>query len=307
MSLRAAAAPSLKTAASAPRRALFSTSRSLFSEVAPETEPSAQSEFPTLSTKPLPRAVRKEIISHFTNLGSTQTRGNSFQPHHPLHRPASPHSLTLSALVASGAHIGHARALTRPSFIPYTYGHRAGVTIINLDHTLPLLRRAANVTRAIAQANGTVLFVGTTDALRPAVRKAAERMGPNGFHVGTKWLPGTLTNAVELFGPATIKSHSVKPDLVVFLNPAQNLHAIRECAIARIPTIGIIDSDVDPRIVMYPIPANDESIRTAELVAGVISIAGREGVEIWQRSVQEKAKADRRRDLNNEISEPQDQ
>ena len=57
--------------------------------------------------------------------------------------------------------------------------------------------------------------------------------------------------------------------------------AIRECAIENVPTIGIIDSNVDPRIVMYAIPANDESTRTAELIAGVLSIAGREGAEIW--------------------------
>lgn len=69
------------------------------------------------------------------------------------------------------------------------------------------------------------------------------------------------------------------PDLVIFLNPLQNLHAIRECAISRIPTIGIVDSDVDPRVVMYPIPANDDSIRTAELVAGMLSVAGRKGIE----------------------------
>jgi len=69
------------------------------------------------------------------------------------------------------------------------------------------------------------------------------------------------------------------PDLVIFLNPLQNLHAIRECAISRVPTIGIIDSDVDPRVVMYPIPANDDSIRTAELIAGMLSMAGLEGIK----------------------------
>ena len=72
---------------------------------------------------------------------------------------------------------------------------------------------------------------------------------------------------------------NVKPDLVVFLNPLDNVKALRECGIARVPTIGIIDSNVDPRIVMYPIPANDESIRTAELIVGTLSVAGREGVQ----------------------------
>lgn len=57
------------------------------------------------------------------------------------------------------------------------------------------------------------------------------------------------------------------------------MKAIRECGIARVPTIGVIDSNVDPRIVMYPIPANDESTRTAELIVGTLSMAGREGVQ----------------------------
>jgi len=217
-------------------------------------------------------------VEHFTQLGSSQTRENAFQPHHPLHRPVSPSSLTLSALVAAGAHLGSSVSLTRPTFLPYAYGHRAGITIIDLDSTLPLLRRAANVVREVTRKDGTVLFVGTHETLRHAVRTAAERLGANGFHIGTKWKPGTLTNNWELFGAETVMKQHVIPDLVVFLNPLQNLHAIRECAIARVPTIGIIDSDADPRIVMYPIPANDESVRTAELVAGMLSIAGKEGL-----------------------------
>ena len=76
-----------------------------------------------------------------------------------------------------------------------------------------------------------------------------------------------------------MRSTNTTPDLVIFLNPLENLKAIRECGIAMVPTIGIIDTNVDPRLVMYPIPANDESVRTAELIAGTLSMAGREGVQ----------------------------
>jgi len=216
-------------------------------------------------------------VEYFTNLGSTQHRKNTYQPHHGLSRPPPPEHLTLSALVASGAHIGHFKSLMFPTFIPYAYGTRAGVTIIDLEQTLPMLRRAANVVRAIAQNNGMILFVGTSPALRPIVAKAAERLGSeNGFHVGERWLPGTLTNRIGLFGSEAVKTKKLKPDCVIFLNPLNNLHAIRECAIEHIPTIGITDSNADPRIVMYSIPANDESVRTAELVAGVLSLAGQQ-------------------------------
>jgi small subunit ribosomal protein S2 len=170
-----------------------------------------------------------------------------------------------------------------PNFAPYAYGIRADITIIDLDHTLPLLRRAANLVRAIASREGSVVFVGTRPDLRIAVRKAAERLGNQGFHVGEKWLPGTLTNKLHMFGPTTVKEEKVVPDVVIFLNPLANMNAIRECAVEHVPTIGIIDTNVDPRIVMYPIPANDESTRTAEMIAGILSIAGREGVLLRSR------------------------
>lgn len=210
-----------------------------------------------------------------------QNSENAWQPKHGLRRPPPPENLTMSTLVACGAHIGHHKSLTRPTFLPYAYGHRAGVTVIDLDQTLPMLRRAANVTRAIAQKGGMILFVGTSPALKPIVEKAAKRIGSTGFHIGERWLPGTITNRFALFGQDVVKTTKLHPDLVVFLNPLSNLQAIRECAIEHIPTIGIIDSNADPRIVMYAIPANDDSTRTAELVAGLLSMAGQQGVH-WR-------------------------
>ena len=172
-----------------------------------------------------------------------------------------------------------------PNFMPYAYGVRAGITVIDLDATLPLLRRAAQVVRAVASNGGSVVFIGTRPDLRAAVRKAAQRMGDQGFHVGERWLPGTLTNKLQMFGPDILKSTRITPDLAIFLNPIPNIHAIRECALEHVPTIGIVDSNVDPRIVMYPIPANDESTRTAELIAGILSVAGREGVALKEQMV----------------------
>lgn len=167
-----------------------------------------------------------------------------------------------------------------PNFMPYAYGTRAGITLIDLDHTLPLLRRAAKVVRAIAANDGQIVFIGTRPDLRPVVQKAAQRLGSQGYHVGDRWLPGTLTNKWQMFGHETVRSKRVIPDLVVLLNPLSNMVAIQECALSNVPTIGIVDSNVDPRVVMYPIPANDESPRTAEIVAGVLSIAGREGIAL---------------------------
>lgn len=76
---------------------------------------------------------------------------------------------------------------------------------------------------------------------------------------------------------AKLASQLLQPDLLIVLNPKLNLNAIREATTNSIPTIGIVDTDVDPRIVTYPIPANDESVRVQELIVGVLSKAGEEG------------------------------
>ncbi|KAI6022713.1 ribosomal protein S2, flavodoxin-like domain-containing protein [Pisolithus marmoratus] len=223
------------------------------------------------------RARFKMLLDLFNQYGSTQTRENAFQPHHTLSRPLGPSQTTLSALVATGAHFGHTASLMNPNFLPYTYGTRAGLTIIDLEQTLPLLRRAANLVRAVAQRNGTIIFVGTRPDLQDTIQRASERLGTQGYHIGERWLPGTLTNRNQLFQEES-QEYRLTPDLVVFLNPLANMNAIRECAIQHVPTVGIIDSNADPRIVMYPIPANDDSPRTAQIIAGVLSVAGKEGV-----------------------------
>lgn len=225
--------------------------------------------------------------------GSTSTPQTTFKIRDSLHKPQA--NATVSALLAAGAHFGHASTRMNNNFVPYAYGTRAGITIIDLDHTLPMLRRAANLVRSVARAGGIILFLGTRPDLRPLVQKSAERLGQRGFYVGDRWLPGTLSNRRQFFGDDVVDHHRVIPDLAIILNPLQNIIAINECSAVHVPTIGIIDSNVDPRLVMYPIPANDENTRTAELIAGVLSIAGREGVALYkQDKFEELKKADRR-------------
>jgi len=65
-------------------------------------------------------------------------------------------------------------------------------------------------------------------------------------------------DADDSFGVEPIREGSYVPDVVIFLNPSENLSAIRECTLKNIPTVGIVDSDIDPRLVTYPIPANME-------------------------------------------------
>ncbi|KAF9533492.1 ribosomal protein S2, flavodoxin-like domain-containing protein [Crepidotus variabilis] len=245
------------------------------------------------------REERKGLMDLFGQYGSTTNAENTFRIRDGLGKPQA--HATTSALLAAGAHFGHASTRMNPNFVPYAYGTRAGITIIDLDHSVPLLRRAANLTRAVARAGGIIVFIGTRPDLKPIVHKASERMGKQGYHVGDRWLPGTLSNRRNFFG-AEVDNHRMIPDLVVFLNPVQNTIAINECAAEHVPTIGVIDSNVDPRLVMYPIPANDENTRTAELIAGVLSIAGREGVALRDQDLAAEARHRQKNDRIRKLS-----
>ncbi|KAF8162915.1 ribosomal protein S2, flavodoxin-like domain-containing protein [Crassisporium funariophilum] len=243
------------------------------------------------------RAEVSSLIKFFGQYGSTTNSETAFKPRDTLHKPMA--HATLSALLAAGAHFGHASTRMNPNFVPYAYGTRAGITIIDLDHTLPMLRRTANLVRAVARAGGLILFIGTRPDIRPVVQKASERLGKQGFHVGERWLPGTLSNRRMFFGDDAVDNQRMIPDLAVILNPIQNMIAISELAVEHVPTVGIIDSNVDPRIVMYPIPANDENTRTAELIAGVLSIAGREGVALREQDMLAELQKKRRKERQN--------
>ncbi|KAK8858823.1 hypothetical protein IAR55_003053 [Kwoniella newhampshirensis] len=213
----------------------------------------------------------------------------------PRGRPTpTPTESTLSTLLASGAALGHAHTLTSPAYVPYIYGRRAGLSIIDLDQTLPILRRTAALVRDVVKADGVVLIVGTREGHQKMIRKAKERLEDNGFAVG-EWMPGVLTNSETFFGIEPMLNKSFKPDLVIFLNPSENTAAIRECTARHIPTVGVVDTDTDPRIVTYPIPANMESMRTAELIVGTLSIAGQEGRRLRLKEAERKAVESRAR------------
>ncbi|GAA5972340.1 hypothetical protein JCM11641_002416 [Rhodosporidiobolus odoratus] len=244
------------------------------------------------------RRAERYTADVFSHLGSTQNRNNTFQPHQTLHNPPSPTSLTTSHLVAAGAHLGHSPANTHRAALPFVYGTRTGVSYIDLRQTLPALRRAAQVVKGVVENDGKVLFVGSLKGAERAVWENAKRLGENGYGV-TKWLPGTISNAKEVFGWCEIPQQegqpgerqkratptSFKPDLLVLLSPTLNRHALREATQNEIPTIGIIDTDLDPRSVTYAIPANDDSPRAVELIAGVLGMAGKDGL----RAKQEKS------------------
>lgn len=98
--------------------------------------------------------------------------------------------------------------------MPYVYGNRSGLSIIDLDQTLPLLRRAANLVREVVAADGVIMVVGTREGHAKFMRKAHERMGDNVYVVG-EWLPGTLTNSATLYVLSSFLAKTLRYESVV--------------------------------------------------------------------------------------------
>lgn len=212
-----------------------------------------------------------------------------------LHDPPAVRDVGVAALLAAEVHMGHSKSLWNPLTQPFVHGVRSGLHIFDLDVTLAHLRRAAEVVEGVAQNDGNILFVGTRDGQKRSVVEAARKAG--GYHVFDRWVPGTITNSRQVVGHGRVKRMSVRhrlnsaaiaddavsapeavvPDLVVVLNPLENRILIKECAAARVPTVGIIDSDADPRWVTYAIPGNDDSPRATTLLVGVLARAAQEG------------------------------
>ena len=216
-----------------------------------------------------------------------------YEPHQLLTNPPSPSAITLELLMASQSHLGHSTSLWNPMNSRYIFGIRQGVHIISLDVTAAHLRRACKVVSGVAERGGLILFVGTRRGQDRCVIKAAQLSG--GCHLFERWIPGSITNGQQILGDCRKKvvdendnevggydddlgDHPVlKPDLVVCLNPLENYIMLHECGLNNIPTIGIIDTDANPTWVTYPIPANDDSLRCVQVIAGVLGRAGEEG------------------------------
>lgn len=229
----------------------------------------------------------------FNTLGSAFEE--SYHPEDLIDNPPRPSDITLELLLASGTHLGHSTSRWNPQNSRYIFGIREGVHIISLDVTAAYLRRAAKVVEEVAARGGIILFAGTRKGQKRAVVRAAELA--KGYHIFERWIPGALTNGQQILGHCERKvvnamdkqlkefkrdladRPTIKPDLVVCLNPLENVVLLHECGLNNVPTIGIIDTDADPTRVTYPIPANDDSLRATCLIAGILGRAGQAGQE----------------------------
>ncbi|KAJ1926894.1 hypothetical protein IWQ60_003409 [Tieghemiomyces parasiticus] len=164
----------------------------------PPASPTAASSAPIAPTRsgpalsPLALTQRlQRLMPEFSALGARRTRAPQLTP--ALDRKdLQPNEFTMAELMAAGLHLGHSKTRWNPFTLPFIFGEREGIYVINLEHTVAYLRRALALTREVARDGGLILFLASRPSMVQPVAEAATACGQ--YHVNGKWLPGTLTN-----------------------------------------------------------------------------------------------------------------
>ena len=225
-----------------------------------------------------------------------------------MHDPDAP-VITMKRLLEAGAHFGHQTRRWNPKMKKYIYGARNGVYIIDLQQTVTLINEAYKAMKEIVDNGGKVLFVGTKKQCQEAVQAEALRSGS--FYITNRWLGGTLTNfktiqsrirflkelerreeegeldllpkqeAAQLRKEKEkltknlegIKEMRKVPNALFVIDPRIEHNAVAEARKLGIKVFGIVDTNSDPDVVDYIIPANDDAIRSVSLILAVIADA----------------------------------
>ena len=233
--------------------------------------------------------------------------------------------LELSQLIESGAHFGHLTRRWNPKMKPYIFMERNGIHIIDLKKTqLKLTEAAENLSKAAAEGK-TILFVGTKKQAKKVIENEARKCDAN--WVSERWLGGMLTNFSTIrksvkrlniiekqetdgtFDKITKKERLFRtrerdklkkvlegietmngmPGAIFVVDIRKELIAIKEAQRLHIPVFAIVDTNCDPDEVDYVIPANDDAVKTVELIVSYIAEAVMEGNSIAKEKKAEEA------------------
>ncbi len=221
-------------------------------------------------------------------------------------------TVTMQQLIEAGAHFGHQTHRWNPRMKPYIFGARNGVHIIDLSQSVPLMARALDFVAGTVRAGGKVLFVGTKRQAQEPIAQAARACGQH--FVNHRWLGGMLTNwktisqsikrmkALEeqLSGDMQgltkkeilqltrerdklelslggIRDMGGIPDVMFVIDASKEELAIKEANVLGIPVIAILDTNVDPSGISFPVPGNDDASRAIRLYCDAMSQAATKG------------------------------
>ncbi len=221
--------------------------------------------------------------------------------------------VTMRQMLEAGCHFGHQTRRWNPKMKRFIFGERNGVYIIDLEQTMTRVETAYVFARDLVAGGGTILFVGTKKQAQDPVRDWADKSGMP--YVNERWLGGMLTNFETIskrvskmqeyermvetgefeampkkealllsreliklqMNLSGISKMTRRPDAVFVLDTLKEHIAVTEANKLGIPVIAVVDTNVDPDVVTFPIPGNDDAIRANDLMCRVIAEAALEG------------------------------
>ena len=228
--------------------------------------------------------------------------------------------VSMRQMLEAGVHFGHQTHRWNPRMKRFIFGERNGIYIIDLEQTLDRAEAAYKFTRDLVANGGTVLFIGTKKQAQDPIKFFADKCGMP--YVNERWLGGMLTNfdtiakrvakmqeyermrdtgEFELMPKkeallisremeklqknlSGIRGLTKRPSAVFILDTVKEHIAVTEANKLGIPVIAVVDTNVNPDLVQFPIPGNDDAIRANELMSRVICEAVIEGRYIAEKS-----------------------
>ncbi len=215
-------------------------------------------------------------------------------------------TVSILDLLKSGAHFGHTQSKRYPKMDKYIFGVKNGVQVIDLEKTIEAIEKASEYIKKISASGGKILFVGTKRQAKSIIKEAAESCGMP--YVISRWLGGTFTNFEHIIKLPTkmkkleedresgvydkytkkeklmidreitklkemvegIKDLNTLPEAIFVVDIKDEKTAIEEARAKKIPIIALTDTNTNPELVTYPIPANDDSVNTIKLITSVL-------------------------------------
>jgi len=230
----------------------------------------------------------------------------------------------IQEMLDAGVHFGHQARRWNPKMEKYIYTVSKNVHIIDLEQTEKMLEKACDFLFEQASLGKSIVFVGTKRQSKETVELEAKRCGA--MYVNERWVGGTITNfetikknldklldmikgkeegrfdiytkrerltidreieklQIAYGGIINLKR---SPEVVFVIDPKREKTAVREARIAKVPVVGVVDTNADPTEIDYPIPANDDAIKSVALVVKAIASAVEEGYKEWGKTKKEK-------------------
>ena len=222
---------------------------------------------------------------------------------------------SMRQFLEAGVHFGHQSHRWNPKMAEYIFGARNNIHIIDLAQSVPMMHRALQAVSDTVAKGGRILFVGTKRQAQDAVAEAAKKSAQ--YFVNSRWLGGTLTNWKTISGSISrlrkldemlssneaqgytkkerldlqrerdkldrslggIKDMGGLPDILFVIDTNKESIAVAEARVLNIPVVAVLDSNSDPAGITYPIPGNDDAIRTIKLYCELVANTVLDGIQ----------------------------